>query len=59
MRGRRDLERIYRQALRAMPQTMDGHPPRALPESWLATLDDWLSDAPQRGYAVAATPSGG
>jgi hypothetical protein len=44
MRQRLDLERIYRQALRALPQTMDGKPPQKLPETCATTLDELLSD---------------
>jgi len=45
MRRRLDLARIYRQALRAVPQTMDGVPPQPLPEACPATLDELLGDA--------------
>jgi Domain of unknown function DUF29 len=45
MRQRLDLARIYRQALRAVPATMDGQPPQPLPETCPATLDDLLGDA--------------
>jgi hypothetical protein len=44
MRRRLDLARIYRQALRAVPQTMDGVPPQPLPEACPATLDELLGD---------------
>ena len=46
MRQRLDLARLYRQALRAVPATMDGQPPQPLPESCPATLDELLSDTP-------------
>ena len=46
MRQRLDLERIHRQALRALPQTVDGTTPQALPETCPVTLDELLSDAP-------------
>jgi len=45
MRQRLVLARIYRQALRAVPATMDGVPPQTLPESCPATLDELLGDA--------------
>jgi hypothetical protein len=45
MRQRLDLARLYRQALRAVPATMDGQPPQPLPESCPATLDELLGDA--------------
>ena len=45
MRRRLDLARIYRQALRAVPDTMDGQPPQPLPETCPATLDELLGDA--------------
>ena len=46
MRRKLDMPRIYRQALRAVPETMDGQPPQPLPESCPASLDELLSDAP-------------
>src|SRR5277367_402754 len=46
MRRKLDLGHIYRQALRALPETMDGQPPKPLPETCPATLDELLSDAP-------------
>ena len=44
MRQRIDLARIDRQALHALPQTMDGQPPLPLPETCPMTLDELLSD---------------
>jgi hypothetical protein len=46
MRRKLDMARIYRQALRALPETMDGQPPQPLPEVCPATLEELLSDAP-------------
>jgi hypothetical protein len=46
MRRKLDMARIHRQALRALPETMDGQPPLPLPEICPATLDELLSDAP-------------
>jgi Domain of unknown function DUF29 len=45
MRQRLDLDKLYRQALRAVPATMDGQPPQPLPQTCPATLDELLSDA--------------
>jgi hypothetical protein len=45
MRQRLDLARIYRQALRAVPATMDGQPPQPLPDACPATLDELLGEA--------------
>lgn len=45
MRQRLDLARIYRQALRALPQTMDGLPPQPLPDACPASLDELLGDS--------------
>jgi hypothetical protein len=45
MRQRLDLARIYRQALRAVPASMDGVPPQLLPETCRKTLDELLGEA--------------
>ncbi len=44
MRQRLDLAKIYRQALRALPDTMDGQPPQPVSESCPVTLDELLAD---------------
>jgi hypothetical protein len=44
MRQRLDLARIYRQALRALPETMDGQAPLPAPLSCAATLDELLDE---------------
>ncbi len=44
MRQRIDLDRIYRQALRAIPDTMDGQPPQVVPEECPVTLDELLAE---------------
>jgi hypothetical protein len=44
MRQRLNLARIYRQALRAVPETVDGQPPLPLPELCPVTLDELLSE---------------
>jgi hypothetical protein len=44
MRQRLDLDRLYRQALRALPETMEDQPPRALPRACPMTLDELLAD---------------
>ena len=44
MRQRIDLDRIYRQALRAMPETIDGQKPLPVPQNLTLTLDELLTD---------------
>jgi hypothetical protein len=44
MRQRLNLARIYRQALRAIPETVDGQPPLPVPDMCPVTLDELLSD---------------
>src|SRR5580658_1705787 len=44
MRQRIDLERIYRQVLRAMPETIDGVPPLPVPDVCPFTLDELLRE---------------
>jgi hypothetical protein len=44
MRQRIDLARIYRQARRAIPETMDEQAPLPTPEFCPVTLDELLSD---------------
>lgn len=44
MRQKIDVARLYRQALRAMPETMDGQPPLPVPDVCPVTLDEMLSD---------------
>jgi Domain of unknown function DUF29 len=44
MRQRLDLDRLYRQALRAVPTAMDGTPPQPLPMVCPATLDELLAE---------------
>lgn len=46
MRQRLDIERIYRRAVSALPKTVDGQPPLAVPEACPATLDELLGDEP-------------
>ena len=43
MRQRIDLDRIYRQALRALPETMDGQPPLPI-RTAIPTLDELLAE---------------
>jgi hypothetical protein len=45
MRQRLDLAGIYRRALRAMPDTIDGQPPLPVPGTCPVTLDELLSEA--------------
>jgi hypothetical protein len=42
MRQRLDLDDIYADALAALPASMDGQPPRALPSTCPMTLDELL-----------------
>ncbi len=44
MRQRIDLARIYRQAVRALPDMMDYQPPRPVPETCPVTLDELLAE---------------
>jgi len=44
MRQRINLERLYRRALRAMPETIDGQPPLPVPAECPVTLDALLSE---------------
>ena len=46
MRQRIDLGRIYRQAVRAMPETIDGRTPLPVPQDCPVTLDELPSDEP-------------
>lgn len=46
MRQRVDLDRLYRQALRAMPDTVDGQPPLPVPAMCPVTLDDLVAGEP-------------
>ena len=43
MRQRIDIDRIYRQALRALPETMDGQPPLPI-RTAIPTLDELLAE---------------
>jgi len=44
MRQRIDIDRVYRQALRGLPETIDGQPPLPVPESCPVTLDELLAE---------------
>ena len=44
MRQRIDMAKVYRRALRAMPETMDDQPPLPVPESCPVTLDELLAE---------------
>ena len=44
MRQRTDLARIYRQARRALPDTVDGQPVLPVPESCPVTLEELLAE---------------
>ncbi|MGH3631281.1 MAG: DUF29 family protein [Sciscionella sp.] len=47
MRQTIDLADLYRDAVRRMPDTMDGQPPVAVPETCEATLDQLLVEQSQ------------
>jgi hypothetical protein len=44
MRQRIDMDRIWRRALRRLPETIDGQPPLSAPERCPVTLDDLLAE---------------
>ena len=44
MRSKIDLPRLYRQALRTLPETIDGVPPLPVPTVCPVTLDELLSE---------------
>ena len=44
MRQWPDLAHIYRQALRGLPDTIDGQPPLPVPDACPVTLDELLSE---------------
>jgi hypothetical protein len=44
MRQRIDMAKVYRRALRAMPETIDDQSPRPVPESCPLTLDELLAE---------------
>src|SRR4051812_47519079 len=44
MRQRVDLAKVYRRALRAMPDRIDGQPPLPVPPTCPATLDELLRE---------------
>lgn len=44
MRQKLDLAKIYRRALRSLPDTVDGQEPLALPDSCPLALDELLAD---------------
>jgi len=46
MRDKIDLDKLYRQATRTLPRTMDGLPPLPVPEVCPLTLDELLSEEP-------------
>jgi hypothetical protein len=44
MRQKIDMARLYRRALRAMPETIDGQPPLPVPDLCPVTLDELLGE---------------
>jgi hypothetical protein len=45
MRQRLDVDALYRDALRALPETMDNQPPGPVPDACPVTLDELLAAA--------------
>lgn len=45
MRSKVDVAKLYRRALRAMPETIDGQPPLPVPEACPVTLDELLAES--------------
>jgi len=45
MRQRIDMTKIYRRALRAMPESIDGEEPLPVPPDCPVTLDELLSES--------------
>ncbi len=46
MHQRIDVAKLYRRALRILPDTIDGQPPLPVPEACPVTLDELLSEGP-------------
>ncbi len=46
MRQRIDMDRLYRQALRRMPSSIDGQPPLAVPDTTQVTIDEFFQIPP-------------
>jgi hypothetical protein len=44
MRQRIDMAKVYRRALRAMPETLDDQPPLPVPQNCPVTLDELLAE---------------
>ena len=44
MRQRLDMAKLYRRAIRCLPDTIDGEPPLAVPEVCPVTLDELLAE---------------
>jgi hypothetical protein len=44
MRQRIDLAKLYRQAIKLLPETMDGQPPLPVPVECPVTLDELLGE---------------
>jgi Domain of unknown function DUF29 len=44
MRERIDLARLWRQAVRALPETVDGQPPLPMPQACPVTLEELLAE---------------
>ena len=59
MRQKIDMARLYRRALRAMPETIDGQPPLPVPDLCLVTLDELLGEDVRGGWANSDRPISG
>jgi hypothetical protein len=46
MTAKIDLEKLYRQALRALPETIDDQPPLPVPADCPVTLEEMLAPPP-------------
>jgi hypothetical protein len=44
MAQRIDVEKLYRRAMRRMPEMINGQPPLPVPEAWPATLEEMLRE---------------
>jgi hypothetical protein len=51
MRRRIDVAKLYRQAIRALPETIDGQPPSPVQPICSVTLDDLLGGSDAFGAA--------
>jgi hypothetical protein len=45
MRQKLDISGLYRDALQALPETIDGQPPLPVPDIWPVTLEELMTQA--------------